>query len=259
MDATSLPVRVFADANAACECVAYEMAELVRSRAKLGRAAVLGLATGTTPLAVYRELVRMHADESLDFSHVVSFNLDEFVGIAAEHAASFRSFMKEHLFDLVNIPSERAFLPSGVGELAELQSQCAAYEKEIQNHGGIDFQLLGIGTNGHIGFNEPGAAADSRTHVTALASSTLQAYAGSFADDCTPQTAVTMGIGTILEARKIVLLALGKSKAPIVQALIEGPVTSEVPASYLKYHPDARIYLDESAASLLNRDVKFSK
>ena len=212
--------------------------------------AVLGLATGSTPLGLYEELVRMHAEEGLDFSQVTTFNLDEYVGLAGEHEQSYRHFMNENLFEHVNVPLERTHVPSGTAE--DYCVHCRQYEQLIEQAGGIDVQVLGIGSDGHIAFNEPGTSLASRTHVTTLTEQTIRDNARFFQKkQDVPIYAVTMGVGTILEARKLLLLATGAGKADAVAAAVEGPVTSMCTASSLQLHPDAAVFLDEGAAGNL--------
>jgi glucosamine-6-phosphate deaminase len=214
--------------------------------------AVLGLATGNTFLGCYRELVRMHREMGLDFSRVKTFNLDEYVGLSPAHPQSFRHFMDENFFNHVNIGAGNIHFLDGMAD--DLQHACQKFEEAIRAAGGIDLQLLGIGTNGHIAFNEPGSPFDSRTRVVELSEGTRRYNArffGSF--DEVPTHALSMGIGTIMEAKKIVLLASGEGKAAAVAGAVEGPVTEQVPASVLQRHPDCTFIIDEAAASRLSR------
>lgn len=236
----------------ACAAVAGEIASLIRRRAAAGRHAVLGLATGSTPLPLYAELVRMHREEGLSFANVVSFNLDEYLGLGREHPESYWEFMQKNLFRHVDIPADAVHLPSGKVEEAEIKAHCEAYESAIRAAGGIDFQILGIGRTGHIGFNEPGSAIGSRTRKVHLDDLTRRDAAAAFGGiDQVPTHAITMGCGTILEARRIVLLAWGAAKAGIVREALFGPVCEEVSASFLQTHPDARFFLDRPAAAEL--------
>ncbi len=213
---------------------------------------VLGLATGSTPLLLYRELVRMHKEEGLDFSRVTTFNLDEYIGLAPEHPRSYHAFMHENFFRHVNIPAERIHLPDGL--TPDVEAFCADYEARIASVGGIDLQLLGIGGDGHIGFNEPGSSLASRTRIKTLTQRTLSDNARFFASGETqPHHVITMGIGTILDSRRILLLAFGANKADAVAAAAEGPITASVPASALQFHPKTHLYLDEAAATRLQR------
>ncbi len=254
MQVERVPVRIWAEAEAASRVVAREMADLIRSRAAEGRPVVLGLATGHTPLHVYRELVRMHREEGLDFSHVVTFNLDEYWPIEPTVRQSYHAWMHENLFRHINIRPENIHIPSGTVSEADLEAHCRAYEEAIRAAGGIDYQLLGIGNTGHIGFNEPGAERDSRTRRVRLDRVTRRAAAADFfGEENVPQMAITMGVGTILEARRIRLLAFGEHKAAIIRRAVEEPVTPAVAASYLQEHPDTVFYLDEAAAADLAR------
>jgi glucosamine-6-phosphate deaminase len=212
--------------------------------------AVLGMATGSTPLGLYQELVRMHREEGLDFAQVTTFNLDEYVGLRPDHPQSYHYFMQENFFKHVNIAPGNIYIPSGT--TSNYRSFCDWYERRIQECGGIDMQILGIGSDGHIAFNEPGSSLSSRTRLKTLAKSTIDDNARFFArKEDVPIYAITMGVGTILEARKLVLLASGQNKAAAVAAMIEGPVTSMITASALQLHPDAKVFLDESAAGQL--------
>src|SRR6476619_2718309 len=212
--------------------------------------AVLGMATGSTPLGLYQELVRMHKRGELDFSHVTTFNLDEYVGLPITHPQSYHQFMHENFFRQVNIPPQNIHIPSGT--TTNYPAFCAWYEQRIRECGGIDLQILGIGSDGHIAFNEPGSSLSSRTRLKTLAKQTIDDNARFFDHrDDVPIYAITMGVGTILEAREIVLLANGKKKAEAIAAAVEGPVTSMITASALQLHPSVRVYLGEEAASQL--------
>src|SRR3990172_3291479 len=206
--------------------------------------AVLGMATGSTPLGLYQELVRMHREEGLDFTQVTTFNLDEYVGLRPNHPQSYHFFMH------VNIPPGNIYIPSGT--TSNYRSFCEWYERRIKECGGIDVQILGIGSDGHIAFNEPGSSLSSRTRLKTLARPTIDDNARFFdRREDVPIYAITMGVGTILEARTLVLLASGKNKASAVAAMVEGPVTSMTTASALQMHPDAKVFLDKSAAGEL--------
>jgi len=211
---------------------------------------VLGLATGSTPLGLYKELVRMHREDGLDFSQVTTFNLDEYVGLRDNHPQSYHCFMNENLFDQINIPRQNVHIPSGTTR--NHLAFCAWYEQRIRECGGIDLQILGIGSDGHIAFNEPGSSLRSRTRLKTLAKQTIEDNARFFekAEDV-PIYAITMGVGTILEARRLLLLASGKAKARAVAEAIEGPVTSMVTASALQLHPNSMLFVDTDAASEL--------
>ncbi len=228
------------------KAAADKVSELLKQKPN----AVLGLPTGSTPETMYAELVRRYKAGLLDFGQVTTFNLDEYVGLSDTHPQSYHSFMKKHLFDGVNIPSEARHLPSGETEPPE--ESAAAYEALLNKLGPIDLMILGIGTNGHIGFNEPGTPFDSRVHITSLAPSTIQANSRFFSDENeVPREAVTTGIGNILEARQIMLLAKGESKAEAIAATLQGEVTIEVPASALQQHNNVYVVVDKAAASLL--------
>ena len=212
--------------------------------------AVLGLATGSTPLGLYRELVRMHNEEGLDFSQVTTFNLDEYVGLSKTHPQSYHYFMHENFFRHVDIPFQNIYIPSGTTD--NYEAFCRWYEQRIVECGGVDLQILGIGSDGHIAFNEPTSSLGSRTRIKTLARQTIEDNARFFdRPEDVPIYAITMGVGTIMEARKILLLANGQRKAAAVAATIEGPVTSMFTASALQMHRDAIVYLDREAASEL--------
>lgn len=246
-------VLVFATRATACEFVARRIREIVLRAARSRSRAVLGLATGRSPLHVYRRLCDFHR-EGLSFACVETFNLDEYWPIDPRHPASFHRYMREHLFDPIGIPRERAHMPDGAVPEEEIEAHCLEYERAIERSGGIDLQLLGIGANGHIGFNEPGSAPDSRTRKVLLHPGTLRDNQAAFGGtDRMPRAAITMGIGTILEARRIVVLALGEAKAQAVRAAVEGPVTPDVPASWLRRHPGVVWVLDRAAAGGLSR------
>lgn len=245
-----MEILVYPDARTASASAAGRMADVVRQKP----CAVLGLATGSTPLTLYHHLVAMHRTGGLDFSGVTTFNLDEYVGLAPEHPASYRYFMEENLFSLVNIDRSRTHIPRGDCPGDGVPAACEAYEREIREAGGIDIQLLGIGGDGHIGFNEPSSSLASRTRIKTLTEHTRQANARFFSSmDEVPRHVVTMGIGTILEAREILLLAFGEGKADAVARMVEGPVTANVPASILQMHPVVKVVIDEAAASKLER------
>jgi glucosamine-6-phosphate deaminase len=227
-------------------------AELVARQLLRKPNSVLGLATGSTPIGLYNELIRRHREEGLDFSQVVSFNLDEYLSLPPTHPQSYRYFMDEHLFRHINIPPGNIHVPYGHAE--SVMEFCDWYEDQIRGSGGIDIQILGIGGDGHIAFNEPGSSLGSRTRLKTLTEETIRDNARFFASmDEVPRFAITMGVGTILEARKIILLASGAKKADIVAEAIEGPITSQVTASALQLHRDVVVILDEEAGSKLKR------
>ena len=247
-----VPVTVFDSPQEAAKALAAEFDDLIRSRASEGKSVVLGLATGSTPLPFYAELIRLHKEEGLSFQNVITFNLDEYAGLPREHEESYWHFMHTNLFDHIDIPAENIHLPSGTVGESEIPAHCAEYEKAIVDAGGIDFQILGIGRTGHIGFNEPGSPKDSLTRAIELDQITREDAAPAFGGiDNVPTSAITMGCGTILSARKIVLMAWGENKADIVKQAVQGPVNDIVSASFLQEHDDARFFLDTDAASAL--------
>ncbi len=226
---------------------------IARETARRGRCA-LGLATGSTPLGIYRELIRRFQAGGVDFSQVVTFNLDEYYPMRPDSPHSYRRYMWENLFDHVNVKPENVHIPDGGTPRERLAEQCAAYERAIAEAGGIDFQILGIGKSGHIGFNEPGSSPGSRTRLVTLDTITRKdAGADFFGEDNVPREAITMGVATILEAREIALIATGEHKAAIVQHAVEGEVSPDVAASFLQGHPNATVYLDVAAAAELTR------
>jgi glucosamine-6-phosphate deaminase len=245
---------IFPRAQDACAAVAGEIAALIRERAAENKTAVLGLATGSTPVRLYRELIRMHREEGLSFKNVVTFNLDEYYPIEPDNKESYFRFMHEQLFNHIDIDPKNLNIPTGTVERKQVYASCRAYEAKIQAAGGVDIQILGIGRSGHIGFNEPGSSRDSRTRMITLDRITRQDAAKDFLGEANvPRYAITMGVATILEARKIFLMAWGEGKAEIVQRAVEGAVTSAVSASFLQEHPEAVFILDEAAAGELTR------
>jgi len=235
--------------------VSREAARIVAGAVRSKPDIVLGLATGSTPLGLYKELVALHRAESLDFSRATSFNLDEYLGLAPSHPQSYHYFMEQNLFSQVNFPRERAHIPDGTIH-GNYDDYCARYEQCIKAAGGIDLQVLGIGRNGHIGFNEPTSSLASRTRLKALSRETIEDNRHVFANEAEmPKCAITMGIGTILDSKRVLILASGRSKAAAVARAIEGPITSSVSASALQMHPDVTFIIDEEAAySLTQRD-----
>jgi len=249
-----IPVSVYPTSAAANAAAAAELARLIRERAAEGRMAVLGLATGSTPTGVYDELVRLHRSEGLSFKSVVSFNLDEYWPMQPESMQSYRRFMQEHLFDHVDIVPANTNVPSGTVVREAVGEFCEAYERKIREAGGVDIQLLGVGRTGHIGFNEPGSSRESRTRMITLDKVTRKdASSDFFGEWNVPKKAITMGVGTILDARRVLLLAFGEHKAGIVKRAVEGEITSSVAASYLQKHPNAQMILDPAAAAELTR------
>jgi glucosamine-6-phosphate deaminase len=214
--------------------------------------AVLGLATGSTPIGTYQELIRRYQKGVIDFSRIKTFNLDEYYGLDSEHPKSYHSFMKEHLFNHINIAEENIHIPSGTPK--NVDHYCSHYEQKIEKLGGIDLQILGIGLNGHIGFNEPATELQTGTHLVKLAKDTIEANARFFSQaEDVPQFAITMGIQTILKAKRVLLLALGEEKAEIIQKLVGVGITTDVPASLLKLHPNVTILMDHEASNLVTQ------
>ncbi len=234
--------------QAVARTAAQFVADLVRRKPNC----VLGLATGSTPLGMYNELIRLHREDGLDFSGVATFNLDEYVGLGPDHPHSYRRFMQTSLFDHLNIAPANTHVPDGLAK--DFDSFCRLYEQAIRDAGGIDLQVLGIGTDGHIAFNEPGSSLGSRTRLKTLAPETIQDNARFFGSpEAVPRLAVTMGVGTILECRQCLLLATGESKAKAIRNTVEGPVTAQVTASALQLHRDVIVMVDEEAGRLLER------
>jgi glucosamine-6-phosphate deaminase len=244
-------VTVFPSDRAAARALARRIASAVAAKPSL----VLGLPTGRTPVRLYQELSSLAAHGHADFSGVRTFNLDEFLGVDAGHHGSYRRFMDEHLFKAVGIPESQINFLNGIAR--DPRAECERYEEAIAAVGGIDVQILGIGTNGHIGFNEPAPELQARTHRVKLKPETRRSNAPLFGGDSTavPTEALSMGMATILQARSIVLLATGRSKAGCVDRVVNGPITTELPASFLQLHHDVEIVLDEPAAEKLNRPV----
>lgn len=227
---------------------ARRIASLIRKKPDC----VLGLATGSTPLGLYKELIRMYKEEGLRFSKVTTFNLDEYVGLPPTHPQSYHYFMRVNFFDHIDINPRYIYVPHGMTE--DVAAFCQWYEEEIQKTGGIDLQVLGIGANGHIAFNEPGSSLGSRTRIKTLSEQTIKDNARFFERfEDVPRYAITMGIGTIMEARQLVLLAGGRGKAQAIKETVEGPITAMVPATIVQMHQWATIIVDKEGASLLSR------
>ena len=249
-----IPVKIFPDLKEGSLFAANEIATLIIEKQKKNEACVLGLATGNTPKLLYAELVRMYKQEGLSFRNVITFNLDEYYPIENDAFQSYNRFMKSHLFDHVDIDPKNIHVPNGEIPKEQIKSYCIEYEKKIEDAGGIDLQILGIGNNGHIGFNEPGSSIYSRTRLTSLDNSTRIANSYEFANiSLVPRLAITMGISTIFKAKRILLIAWGQGKAPVVQKAVEGHVTEQIPASLLQQHNDCLFILDETAAAELTR------
>lgn len=249
-----IPVTIHASSGDASHAVAREIAELIRTKAAYREKAVLGLATGSTPTAVYDELIRLHRQEGLSFRNVVTFNLDEYWPMPPDRLQSYVRFMREHLFDHIDIPKQNVHVPDGRVPRDKVHAYCEQYERMIADAGGIDLQILGIGRTGHIGFNEPGSSRDSRTRLITLDKVTrMDAASDFFGEWHVPRQAITMGVGTILAARRLILLAFGEHKAGVIRRAVEGEVTPSVAASFLQEHPGSRIVLDAAASAELTR------
>ena len=249
-----IPLTIFKGKEEASQLVARQIAAVIRSKNEQGQPAVLGLATGSSPLLIYRELVRMHQEDGLSFSNVFTFNLDEYYPMEASSKHSYHHFMYEHLFNHIDIKPENVFIPDGSIASNEIEQHCLAYEHKIESVGGIDLQLLGIGRSGHIGFNEPGSTVSTVTRLVQLDELTIEDAAKEFGgEENVPVNALTMGIKTILKARKILFVAWGEGKSDVLQKAIEGPVQRSVPASFLQNHPNVHFLIDEAAASKLSR------
>jgi glucosamine-6-phosphate deaminase len=249
-----IPTRLFSNADEACMTVADAITQLIESRNAAGKPTVLGLATGSTPVRLYRELIRRHSEEGLSFANVITFNLDEYFGLPGDHPESYRKFMQDQLFDHVDLKPENTHVPDGMVQRDEVFASCQAYEAAIEAAGGIDIQILGIGRTGHIGFNEPGSAPDSLTRLVTLDSLTRRDAARDFlGEENVPRHAITMGVGTILAARQVFLLAWGEGKAGVIAKTVEGPQTDAIPATFLQRHEGCSFCIDESAASQLTR------
>lgn len=252
-----VPAWIFGSAEEGARAVAGEVAALIRVRAEEGRPAVLGLATGATPVPVYRELVRLHRDEGLSFAGVVTFNLDEYYPIQRSHPESYWRFMHDQLFDHVDIQPGNIHLPDGEVDRRDALAACLRYEEAIAAAGGIDLQLLGIGRTGHIGFNEPGSGPDSRTRLVTLDALTRRDAARDFLGEANvPRYAITMGVGTILRARRILLMAWGRNKAEVVAKAMEERPGERLPASHLQLHGSTTFVLDTGSASCLTRNTE---
>jgi glucosamine-6-phosphate deaminase len=228
-----------------------EAARIVAERLKKKPDIVLGLATGSTPLGTYHELIRLHREEGLDFSRVTTFNLDEYIGLPPDHPQSYHRFMMENFFNHINIDRKRIHVPDGM--VKDIEAHCEWYEREIEKAGGIDLQILGIGANGHLAFNEPSSSLGSRTRIKTLTQQTINDNARFFKDlKEVPKYAITVGIGTIMDAKELLLLASGAKKADALKAAVEGPITAMCPASMIQMHRRATVITDKDAAAKLN-------
>src|ERR1700752_394190 len=245
-----IPVKIFPDLEKGSLQVAKMIASAIKEKQKKKQPLVLGLATGSTPKTLYEELVRMHKEEKLSFKNVITFNLDEYYPIDNAALQSYNRFMHSHLFDHIDILKRNIHIPNGEISKEKIKDHCRQYEKMIQDAGGIDIQILGIGNNGHIGFNEPGSGIHSKTRLISLDNSTRIANAYEFANiSQVPRLAITMGIGTIMKSKKIILMAWGPGKAPVIKKSIEEDHTEQVPASLLQIHDDVKFVVDEAAAA----------
>ncbi len=249
-----IPTHIFPNSGAAAKALAAEVKALIEERAKEGKNVVLGMATGSTPVPFYRELIRLHKEEGLSFKNVITFNLDEYYGLSGDHPESYACFMREQIFDHIDIPKANINIPSGLVPGDQVFAHCREYEEKMDAAGGIDFQILGIGRTGHIGFNEPGSSRDSLTRRITLDRVTRQDAAADFrGEENVPHFAITMGVGTILRGKKLVLMAWGENKAEMVAKAVEGEVTEAISASFLQDHPDARFFIDAGASRELTR------
>ena len=238
----------------ASDSVALEIADLITRKAKKGENCVLGLATGSSPISVYNELVRMHKEEDLSFQNVITFNLDEYFPMEPYSLQSYVRFMNEYLFDHIDIKRENIHIPDGTLPIEDVSKFCLSYEQQIEESGGLDLQLLGIGRTGHIGFNEPGSHINSLTRIVTLDYVTrVDAINDFFLEDNVPRKAITMGIGTIMKAKRVILLAWGEGKSSIIAGTIEGPLSDSLPATFLQNHPNATFIIDDAAAADLTR------
>ena len=249
-----LPVTVFKNPKEASISIALRIANIIKSKQNQNQSAVLGLATGASPILVYAELVRLHKEEGLSFKNVITFNLDEYYPMQPTSAQSYVKFMNENLLNHIDIEKSNIHIPDGTLKLEDIPAYCLAYERKIEEVGGLDMQLLGIGRTGHIGFNEPGSAPNSGTRLVTLDDLTRRDAARDFGGKSfVPTKAITMGIGTIFKAREIVLMAWNRKKASIIKKAVEGEISSEVPATYLQLSDNVEFILDEDAASMLTR------
>ncbi len=249
-----IPTQIFESPSDASKSVAREIADLIVERQKENKNVVLGLATGSSPITMYNELVRLHQEEGLSFKNVITFNLDEYFPIQPEALQSYVRFMNEYLFKHIDIPKENIHIPDGTIKPEEITNFSRNYEMQIHEAGGLDFQILGIGRTGHIGFNEPGSPINSRTRPVTLDHITrIDAAADFFSEDFVPRKAITMGVGTIMAAKKIIMMAWGEGKSHIIKHTVEGEISDQVPATFLQKHPDVKIILDTAASAQLTR------
>jgi glucosamine-6-phosphate deaminase len=255
MNVERIPTKIFSSSEEGSVSIAREIADRIKERQRENKNFVLGLATGSSPVRVYDELIKIHKNEGLSFSNVISFNLDEYYPINPDSLQSYVRFMKEHLFNYIDIKPENIHIPDGMVSEDKVGDYCKEYEKKIVEAGGIDIQLLGIGRTGHIGFNEPGSGKSSRTRLITLDRITrTDAASDFFGEENVPRRAITMGVGTILQARKVILLAWGEAKAAIIKRTIEGNISDSVPATYLQEHRNVEVITDSAAGSELTRE-----
>jgi glucosamine-6-phosphate deaminase len=253
-DKERVPVIVVDEYDDIARLIAQSIATLIRTRNQEGRPTVLGLATGSTPIGIYRELIRLHRSEGLDFSNVITFNLDEYYPMQPDSIHSYVRYMWENFFEHINIRRVNVHIPRGDLPRNEVEAYCREYEIAIKQAGGIDYQILGIGKTGHIGFNEPGSGRESRTRLVALDTITRRdAAADFFGEENVPTEAITMGVASIMNAREVALIATGEHKAVVIQRAVEGEISPDVAATYLQQHPAATFYLDAAAAADLTR------
>jgi len=249
-----IKTEIYSNSHEASKAVASEIASVIKAKQKTKKNCVLGLATGSSPVGVYEELVRMHREEGLSFKNVITFNLDEYYPMQKDSLQSYNRFMNEHLFDRIDINRKNVHIPDGTIPENEIHSYCREFEDKIKKAGGIDLQILGIGRTGHIGFNEPGSPVNSQTRLITLDHLTItDAASDFFGEENVPRRAITMGIGSILNSKKIILMAWGEGKSAIIRPTVEGEISDSVPATYLQKHPDAKIFLDKASSSELTR------
>lgn len=249
-----IPVRIWNSDVDCCKHIARSIALAIRQKQQDGQQIVLGLATGSTPINLYRELIRMHKEEDLSFHNVVTFNLDEYYPMSPDMTQSYVRFMHEYLFDHIDIPADQIHIPDGTLALEDVGKYCEDYERKIKLRGGIDIQILGIGRTGHVGFNEPGSWLDSKTRLVRLDNLTMRDARKDFErEEDVPFRAITMGIDTIMKAKTIYIMAWGQHKAEIVKRAVEGDISSHVPCTYLQSHSDVRFFVDEAASEQLTR------
>lgn len=249
-----IPTQIFDNAALASSWVANEIASLIKDKQSRNEKCVLGLATGSTPVNVYKELIRLHEEEGLSFKNVITFNLDEYYPMAPDELQSYVRFMEEYLFNHIDIPKEQINIPDGTVPKDNVFDYCHAYEQKIRDNGGLDLQILGIGRTGHIGFNEPGSGKASETRLITLDHMTIMDAASDFyGEENVPLKAITMGVGTILNAKRVILMAWGEGKARIIKKALEGPESDQIPATYLQSHPNVSFILDEGSSAELTR------